>query len=223
MTSLEKRVIVPELLDIVDAETAAANLGDLRFMNRWFGGYSILTGLVGEWYERSDHFTVLDVGAASGDMGQALKRAYPNATVVSIDHQFRNLAVAPHPKLAGDAFRLPFRDRSFDLVFCSLFLHHFEDGRVSDLLRGMHRLSRRALLAIDLERSVIARAFLPATRWAFRWQAVTMYDGPVSVEAAFSPAELHKLALDAGLHNAKVRRHLPWFRLSISAAANEPS
>ncbi len=159
---------------------------------------------------------MLDIGAASGDTGAVVQRAFPKARVVSIDRIARNLRLAAEPKLVADAFHLPFADATFDVVSCSLFLHHFEDGDVVRLLQEMRRVSRRHVQAIDLERSILARAFLPATRWLFGWHAITLHDGPVSVEAAFRRKELGALAGAAGLRCVVVRTHPPWFRLSLA-------
>ncbi|HUQ93427.1 MAG TPA: methyltransferase domain-containing protein [Bryobacteraceae bacterium] len=209
------RRIARELLDDAGAEEASASLGDLRRINRWLGGHRILPGIVRSWYQTSDFFTVLDVGAASGDMGAALRKQFPNATVVSLDRKVRNLRTAPHPKVASDAFHLPFLPASFDVVCCSLFLHHFDNDAATTLLRAMHGTARRGMVVIDLERHWMAHAFLPATRWLFGWHPITLHDGPVSVSAAFVPSELHDLARRAGLPRPLVRRHYPWFRLSL--------
>jgi ubiquinone/menaquinone biosynthesis C-methylase UbiE len=150
-----------------------------------------------------------------------VSRHYARSRVVNFDLHAQNMAAAPHPKLQGDAFRLPFRDRAFDFVFCSLFLHHFADEQAVALLREMHRVARRALLLCDLERHVLSWCFLPASRPLFGWHWITMHDGPISVRAAFTVEELAKLAARAGAHNAEVRRHRPAFRLSLVARKGE--
>jgi hypothetical protein len=134
---------------------------------------------------------------------------------MSIDAQERHLREARGARVVGDGFRLPVGDQRVDVVMCSLFLHHFPNEEVTVLLRNMQRVARRAVVVVDLERNIMARAFLPATRWLFRWHPVTVHDGPVSVQAGFLPNELLALAESAGLHNAAVRRHVPWFRLSL--------
>lgn len=119
--------------------------------------------------------------------------------------------------MAGDVFHLPFAERSFDVVCANLFLHHFTDEQIVEMLRSMTRLARRGVIVIDLERQWFARAFLPATRRVFRWHPVTLHDAALSVDAAFKPGELRHLANCAGLANAAIRRHIPWFRLSLCA------
>lgn len=214
----QERVIVPELLDNASPEVARDNLRDLVRINRYLGGHAILRRIMAEFIcSEDDRFSMLDVGAASGDMGAVLQRRYPRATVTSLDRKCVHLEKAAHPKLAGDAFLLPFAARSFDFVFSSLFLHHFTDDQVVELFRNFRTLARRAVVAIDLERGPLACRFIPATKWLFGWHDISLYDGPVSVRAAFKKDELISLALRAGLQQACVNVHRPWARLSLVA------
>jgi 2-polyprenyl-3-methyl-5-hydroxy-6-metoxy-1,4-benzoquinol methylase len=215
-----QRYIGVELLDSVTDGELEASLRDLERINRWFGGDSVTRSLLARVVHPQEEFSVLDLGAASGASGRAIRRGFPNARVYSLDHRLRNLKGAPAPRVAADAFRLPFRAGSFDVVFCSLFLHHFDESQTAELLRSMSALARRAVIAVDLERSRIARSFLPWTRWLFGWQDITTHDGVISVKAAFSRSELEQLAAGAGLEHAQVRSHAPWFRLSLLAVPN---
>ena len=100
----------------------------------------------------------------------------------------------------------------------SLFLHHFTDQQVVDLLRGFGRAARRAVLVIDLERHPVAYYFLPWTKWALGWDPVTVHDGAISVEAAIHADELERLATRAGLKNARAKTYRPAFRIAMSAS-----
>jgi 2-polyprenyl-3-methyl-5-hydroxy-6-metoxy-1,4-benzoquinol methylase len=218
MATAYTRVVVPELLDHASPEVARDNLRDLVRINRYLGGHSILRRIIGDFVRSKDErFSLLDVGAASGDMGAALRRRYARASVTSLDYKCVHLEKAAHPKLAADAFSLPFASGSFDFVFSSLFLHHFSDSQVLELFHHFRRVARRAVLAIDLERGPLAYHFIPATRWLFGWHDISLYDGPVSVRAAFKKEELLSLAIQAGLTEARVRIHRPWARLSLEA------
>jgi len=161
MAFLRQRVIEPELLDHADPAAARLNLADIVRLNRHFGGHNILRGLLREVVVPSERFTLLDVGAASGDTAQVVRALSPKATVVNLDCNEVNLSTAPHPKILGDAFRMPVRDRCVDFVLCSLFLHHFSDERVIELLRALYKIANRAVLISDLERH-IALVLVPA-------------------------------------------------------------
>ena len=182
---MHERVIKPELLGAADENAAQANRRDLHRINSWFGGYAITRQGVRE-FAPGEGFRILDVGAAWGDLGRHLGNEFPVASVTSCDIHAGHLASAGYPKVRADAFHLPFRAESFDLVICSLFLHHFSATEVIALLREMNRVARRAVIAIDLERHSVSWRFLPATRALFGWHPVTLHDGPVSVAAGFS-------------------------------------
>jgi phospholipid N-methyltransferase len=205
------------MLDDAPPDVARASLRDLARINRYLGGYLVARKMFGGMVQPGEGFSVLDVGAASGDMGAAILRSFPSARVTSLDYKTDHLAQAADPKLAGDAFHLPFRPASFDFVFSSLFLHHFSNERVVELFASFRSIARRAVLAIDIDRGPLAYYFLPNTRWLFGWHAITINDGQISVEAAFKREELLALAVRAGLGGAQVRVHRPWSRLSLVA------
>ena len=76
---LDERRIVPEMLDHAPPDVARASLRDLERINRYLGGYYVLGRLFGCVVKPADSFSVLDIGAASGDMGAAIRRRYPGA------------------------------------------------------------------------------------------------------------------------------------------------
>jgi SAM-dependent methyltransferase len=216
-----KRLIKPELLDHAPPDEARPNLADLVRINHNFGGHSTIRKILAEVVPNGDEFTLLDVGAASGDTARLLQGLYPRASVISLDHSLVNLEGAPPPKLIADAFALPVSPGSFDYVLCSLFLHHFNNEQVVGLLRSFYRVARRALLVCDLERHIVSYCFLPITKWFFGWERITLHDGPVSVRAGFRSKELLDLSKQAGLRHARVLVHRPAFRLSLIARKNQ--
>ncbi|HZS49369.1 MAG TPA: methyltransferase domain-containing protein [Bryobacterales bacterium] len=212
-----------ELLDAPDAppREVERSLGDLRRMNRWLGGRSVLLGIVEREARRDGltRFSLLDVGAGSGDQGAAVASRFPDARIVLCDRNCNHLPDARSGmlRLAAEAGRLPFSDGAFDFVCASLVLHHFRDPDVVILLRLFGRVARRAVLINDLERHWFPLAFIHVARPIFARSVLTRHDAPASVRQAFRPQELKNLALQAGFQNVEVRRHLPWFRLSLVA------
>jgi SAM-dependent methyltransferase len=75
---------------------------------------------------------VLDLGAGTAPLGTLLAQRYALELVISMDLVFNRLRVAaderregsPLALVCGDAFCLPFRDRSFDYVLANSVLHH---------------------------------------------------------------------------------------------------
>ncbi len=78
---------------------------------------------------------VLDLGAGTGHATRALKRLYPQALAVAVDIAPGMLERARQQsrwlrrfeRVRADAYSLPFRDHSFDLVFSSLMLQWCDD------------------------------------------------------------------------------------------------
>ena len=215
---LSGRIIKPELLDSLPYDQAQSSLSDLVRINRRWGGHSTLRHLLSNTVPKEKPFSLLDVGAASGDMGACIRQSYPQARVTSLDLALSHLALCQNPRVSADAFRLPFRSASFDFVFCSLFLHHFRDEDVVELLARFGEVARQAVLVIDLDRHPIAYYFLPWTQWLFGWDPVTVHDGAISVEAAFRAKELEALAHHAGLKRAVARTYWPAFRVAMTAS-----
>jgi ubiquinone/menaquinone biosynthesis C-methylase UbiE len=215
---LSRRNIKPELLEHAEPSEARGNLADLVRINRYFGGHSTISRMLEQVVQPEEPFTVLDVGAASGDTAEMIVRWYPQARVTSLDNSAVNLETAPRPKLLADAFQLPFPPRSFDFVISSLFLHHFPDELVTALLRSFRLLARRGVLIADLERHIFPLLFLRLSKPVFGWRRITVHDGLRSIRAAFRPAELKKLAEAAGIDSPFVEVHRPAFRLTLLAA-----
>jgi malonyl-CoA O-methyltransferase len=79
--------------------------------------------------------SILDLGAGTGHSSRALKRKYPAAAVVAVDIAPGMLELAKHQsrwlrrfeRVRADAYTLPFRDESFDLIFSSLMLQWCDD------------------------------------------------------------------------------------------------
>ena len=208
------RVLHTELLETAGVALAEKNLHDMARINQWFGPHRALLRVIKDLVSPQEEFSLLDVGAGSGDMGNCVLKRFPHARVVSLDRRSIHLHNARSPRVAADAFQLPFLPKAFDFVLCSSLLHHFPDSEVIKLVAELRRVARRALIVLDLERHPLAYSFLPMTKRLFGWSPLTVHDGPVSVAAAFRPAELAALIRTAGADSTIVQRHRPWFRIS---------
>jgi SAM-dependent methyltransferase len=98
----------------------------------------------------------------------------------------------------------------YDVVMCSLFLHHLADDQAIRLLASMRERAQQAVLVQDLRRSrrgwLLARL---ASRLLTR-SDVVRYDALRSVEGAFTAAELGFLAGRAGLNSLHTRVDVRW-------------
>ena len=211
------RTLQPELMDSASAADVAMNLRDLSRINRWFGGNRALAKVLDPYLRRKPDALVLDVGAANGETLRWLSTRYPRARFLALDYAVRLLQMGSGPRVAADVFCWPVRPKSVDIVLCSLFLHHFTDAGIGEILGHFESAARLAVVAVDLHRHPLSRGFLPATRFLAGWHPLTVHDGVISVDAAFTPAELRALA-----PRGRVRSHWPWFRLSLEIDVSRP-
>jgi len=107
-----------------------------------------------------------------------------------------------------DALRDPLPD-GIDIVYCSLFLHHLEDHDLIAVLSRMRESSACMILAMDLVRSRLGYVLAWCGVRLLTRSRICHVDGPLSVRAAFTPAEMSDLMKEAGLENGKITRHWP--------------
>jgi 2-polyprenyl-3-methyl-5-hydroxy-6-metoxy-1,4-benzoquinol methylase len=100
---------------------------------------------------------------------------------------------------------------SFDVVTNSLFLHHLPDAAaVIELLRGMSELARKMVVVSDLRRCRMGYAAAWIGCRVLSRSPIVHHDGPVSVRAAWTAAELSEFAARAGMIKAEVKCCWPW-------------
>ena len=236
-TLLGSRVEQNEMLDRSghDPTELAGNLRDIRKVNRLAGGQATilahLPALVAD-VARGRPVDVLDLATGSGDIpwevvAWATRNARPLRLTVSdssaeiLTEAERALVDVPNVTFAvWDARRVPQPDRSFDIVLCSLALHHFGPSDAILVLREMQRLSRVGFIVNDIRRCVLGYAAAwTASRLATR-NRLTRHDMPLSVRRAYTPRELRALLQEAGVAGASVTTH-PLFRMAAVFRRND--
>jgi ubiquinone/menaquinone biosynthesis C-methylase UbiE len=213
-----------ELLDDDQGTPAeiAGSLQDLRWFNRWFGGIATTRGLFKTASRVTGRtcFSVLEVGSGDGFLVQTvageLGRSGLQLDVTLLDRAASHLPVNGWMrKVVGDALRLPFQDSSFDLVSCSLFLHHLSPQKAAAFAREALRVCRTAVLVHDLIRHPIHLAFAYAGRPLYR-SRITRHDAPASVWQAYTADEMISLFRDAGAADVQIQRQY-FYRMGVTA------
>lgn len=195
------------------------SLGHVASVNRWLGGTSAVLRYVKPLIRSSPFLRILDVATGSADIPVAIahyaRKQNRRVHIVASDIHPQMLAVArkqaanfPEISICGaDALKLPFASRTFDVALLSLALHHFDDDLHVPVLREMARVTRKYVLANDLERTRLnygGAKLLAATLW--RGNRLTRHDGPLSVLRSFTRDELEEIGRAAGL-GGQVQRH----------------
>lgn len=204
---------------------------ELQRVNRWLGDASALRDSLLAEIERLNlrSFSVLDVGAGSGELLQVIadwaRNSERKARLAGVELNARSTKAisdraTEFPEIAairGDAFRLPFVDNEFDYAMCSLFTHHFDNTNVLKVLRELNRVSHRGVFVIDLHRHPVAYFFFTTVGRIFLRNRLIREDGALSILRSFTPDELLALARHAGLEDPHVQRHFP-YRLVLTAS-----
>jgi ubiquinone/menaquinone biosynthesis C-methylase UbiE len=217
-----KRVDAPEILDS-DACTAydlEISLQDLDSINRKFGGVTTTQRLIERVVRASGkkRLSVLDVAAGTGLVPQIVAGQLANG---GIDLEFTLVDRAslhlPRGKraVAGDALALPFRDASFDVVSCNLFVHHLPPAQVTEFVREALRVCRLALVINDLVRHPLHLALVYAARPLMR-SRVAWLDGITSVRRAYVPEEMREMVsvVSRSTPRIEITRHY-LFRMGV--------
>jgi SAM-dependent methyltransferase len=201
---------------------------ELQRVNRWLGDARVLRDtLFGDVVaERLQRFSVLDVGAGSGELLRVASRFASQSQLdflgVGLELNERSAqaileeSTSDIDAVRGDALKLPFADGQFDYVICSLFTHHFVDESVVDIFREMSRVARRKVFVIDLHRHPVAYLLYTTIGKLFLHTRLLREDGALSILRSFKADELVELGRRAGMRDVTVARHFP-FRLVLSA------
>jgi SAM-dependent methyltransferase len=220
---LSARATDPEALDLgVAPEEALRSLADLRFVNRWLGNRARFVAAVLPYLRSSARPRLLDVGCGSGDVPVLLRGVLrERLSAVGVDIKLLHLQAAPRDllRVVADARRPPFAPLTFDVVTASLFLHHFEEAELPELLRSLFALAGRALVVNDLRRArvpyVFGRAVFPLL---FR-SRISVEDGLVSIRRSFREPELRGAFAAAGIPAVRVQRCWPYRLLAVAERA----
>jgi SAM-dependent methyltransferase len=203
----------PELMDRPQpvSPELEVDLLNLRQLNRYFGSYRLIEHFLRRWVKPGGQMRILDLATGSGDIPRLVvdfaRRVNATVTVDAVDQQAATVEIAR--KLSGSYPEiqfvqgnvLTFEPEPYDIVLCSLALHHFSEADAVAALKHFRDLSRQYVLVSDLRRGWLAAAgvFL-LTALLFR-EPMTRIDARLSAERAFSFRELRSLAERAGWTN----------------------
>ena len=221
MGLLGRRDRQPEVMDqpglpLVEHELALAGLSRINLVSATASSYlGPLRGL-------STPLRILDIACGGGDVVRRLARyaerrklrwhlAGCDLNPVAVEHARRCASAEKvaaeffvHDALAGPP------PGEYDAIICSLFLHHLEEPQAVRLLELLAQTRDvRAIFVSDLNRSLLGLALAHAVCRLLSTSSVVHTDGPLSVRAAFTPAEAARIASEAGLRGVSVRRCWP--------------
>src|SRR5260370_7606193 len=205
-----RRQFDPAELELMDRPQAVSpeleqDLRSIRELNRWFGSHRLVRRFVRPWIKPGARMRFVDLATGSGDIPRLIvdraRKISAKVEIVGLDRQSATLEIAR--ELSGDYPEISFVEADilefkppdgYDLVLCSLALHHFSDEDAVRVLRRCRELSRKFVLVSDLRRGWLGMmGVYLLTALVFR-APMTRYDARLSMSRAFSFAELDDLA-----------------------------
>ena len=136
-----------------------------------YGGYNYIPGrwapvakLMIERYGLKPGSRVLDIGCGKGFQMFELTQVLPGLEVRGIDVSSYAIEHA-HPDVKhlidrGSAAKLPYSDKSFDLVFSINTLHNLHNRDLDNALREMERVGKQKYLCVESYRDEVEKANL---------------------------------------------------------------
>ncbi len=196
-----------EIMDdfALEGETLRDALDKIAKINRLLGGNQLTLQGVQQLLKgisKSKTITIVDVGCGNGDMLRALadfgKQNNYRFKLIGIDANAFAMAHAEALSKAyenisyqcEDIFEAEFKMLQYDIVLCTLTLHHFKDEEILSLMKVFYQNASVGIVINDLQRSAIAYRLFQALCFVFQLNEMSREDGLVSILRGFKKAEL---------------------------------
>lgn len=192
-------------------------LRELDFINQWLGGNNVTVEGLKKLLNNKNAtvVSVVDVGCGSGDMLSRIARLFRKDKIqlalTGIDANPNIIAYAQqqHDRacirfLCENILDEEFRNKKFDVVLATLFLHHFSNEKLVDILRSLHQQVQIGIVINDLHRHPLAYYSIKWLTRLFSRSSMVKFDAPLSVLRGFTRSELIQLLNEAGITNFRL-------------------
>jgi 2-polyprenyl-3-methyl-5-hydroxy-6-metoxy-1,4-benzoquinol methylase len=216
--NLTQRSYQKELLDYGDIpfEDIKKNMQELNFINTWLGGHSITIKGLQKLVADKNEITVCELGCGGGDNLVAIQKWCNKKNIsikcIGIDIKEECIAFAKQNKLLknctdwiiSDYCKVKFEKKP-DIIFSSLFCHHFTEEELMKQLQWMKANCTRGFFINDLQRNRIAYFSILILTRLFSNSYLVKNDAPLSVARGLIKKEWKKVFLDAGINNFDIQ------------------
>ncbi|MBX9784537.1 MAG: methyltransferase domain-containing protein [Chitinophagaceae bacterium] len=210
MKDFSNRSSQKELLDRDDIpfEDIKQNMKELDFINTWLGGHAItikgIEALVKlSSYQLSDKLTICEMGCGGGDnlraIGNWCRQRNISVILIGID---MNPNCITYARSRNDNFDIDFIADDYrnvkletkpDVIFSSLFCHHFTNQELQQQFLWMKENARVGFFVNDLQRHPLAYYSIKLLTQLFSKSYLVKNDAPLSVLRGFHKKELSQI------------------------------
>ena len=217
MINLHSRSYTKELMDgdNIPFPDMARTLKELNIINTRLGGHAITIEGVRNFIDTTDTLTICEIGCGGGDNLFAIykycQRHKINARFIGIDLNAECIAFArqEYPQLpcewiCSDYAMVDLSSNRPDIIFSSLFCHHFTDEQLTTMLKWLHRNSTRGFFINDLQRHWLAYYLIKYITKFFSRSYLVKNDACLSVARGFKKKDWRQLFAHAELSNYQI-------------------
>ena len=217
-----------EIMDDLDCqgEVVDQTLRELDFINQWLGGNAVtLNGLERLWKNvaKEKQISIVDLGCGSGEMLRLIAHiAIKQGRKVMLTGVDANPTMARYAKEhttsltkkclgievkfeATNIFSEEFRQRKFDVILCTLFLHHFTEEELIGIFTSLKQQTKLGIIINDIHRHPLAYYSIKLLTFLFSRSSMVKFDAPLSVLRAFKKPELESMLAKAGIKNYELK------------------
>lgn len=212
----------PEIMDnfALEGEALRDALDKIAKINQLLGGNKLtLQGVQSLLLQKSldKEYVIVDIGCGNGDMLRTLA-AYAsknnlNFKLIGIDaNQFTiNHAKSlskNYPNISyqcEDIFDTKFKSLQYDIVVCTLTLHHFKDDEIINLMTVFNANAAIGMVINDLHRSALSYRLFQGLCFVFQLNKMSKEDGLVSILRGFKKVELENFSKKLGLKKYSIQ------------------
>jgi len=207
-----KRNYEKELMDdfsIQDARIDEA-LNELKIVNKYLGGISTTFSGLKLLLNGENEFSVIDIGAGGSDILISLKKIFTKIEITSIDLNKRACKFLINNNasniICADSLKIPIKNKQFDFVHASLFLHHFNENEIKKMINDFLSISEKGIIINDLRRSIPALIGIKIIALLFSKSEMFKNDGPLSVKRGFIKRDWQKILSDLRITKYSLKR-----------------
>jgi len=212
MIDLRQRSYQKELMDGDDIPfpAMAQTLKELNIVNTRLGGHAITLNGVKELMDNKKPLVVCEIGCGGGDnlfavYKYCLKKEIP-VRFIGIDMNPECIAFAKqqYPQLpcewiCSDYALANLSGKEPEIIFSSLFCHHFTDAQLVEMLQWLKKNSRSGFFINDLHRHWLAYYLIKYITMFFSRSYPVKNDACLSVARSFRKNEWKELFQQAGV------------------------
>ena len=191
-------------------------LDQIARINQLLGGNTVTLNGIKTLLNDSDcnrTITIADIGCGNGDMLRMLakfgQKNKLNFKLTGIDANEYTITYAK--KLSNeysnieyqcvDIFSDDFKTMKFDIILCTLTLHHFTNDHILKIISIFSNNAETGIIINDLHRSKTAYRLFEVICFVFNLNSVSREDGLVSILRGFRKSELVEFSKKLNLKN----------------------